>query len=139
MLLIIRRVCYWSAGVGKRQEAFMCCRRAAADGFVGRSVHVQTNVWTSRRVWILYVTFWSVCASLSVCECVCVRVRASAGGGAGISTQNHVRAVTSRAEIGLVSPVIRRWGERGKRRKLEERKRLFHHRHLHLLPSPPPP
>lgn len=136
MLLIIRRVCYWSAGVGKRQEAFMCCRRAAADGFVRRSVHVQTNVWTSRRVWILYVTFWSVCASLSVSVCVC-SCASERGRGAGISTQNHVRAVTSRAEIGLVSPVIRRWGERGKRRKLEERKRLFHHRHL--LPSPPPP
>lgn len=60
----------------------MCCRRAAADGFVRRSVHVQTNAWTSRRVWILYVTFWSVCASLSVCECVCVFVceRAREGG-----------------------------------------------------------
>lgn len=86
-----------------------------------------------------------------LCQCVCLdtvcallqRVcitrmceRVSAHRGCGISTQNHVRAVTSRAEIGLVSPVIRRRGERGKRRKLEERKRLFHHYylplHLHL-------
>lgn len=63
----------------------------------------------------------------------CVRVAcARVHTGGGISTQNHVRAVTSRAEIGLVSPVIRRRGERGKRRKLEERKRLFHHHHHHL-------
>lgn len=77
-------------------------------------------------IWILYVTFWSVCVRHS---CVWVHT------GGGISTQNCVRAVTSRAEIGLVSPVIRRRGERGKRRKLEERKRLFHHHHhlpLHL-------
>lgn len=84
--------------------------------------------------------------SVSVCMCrysmsvyassTCACERVSAHGGCGISTQNHVRAVTSRAEIGLVSPVIRRRGERGKRRKLEERKRLFHHYslplHLHL-------
>lgn len=50
----------------------------------------------------------------------------------GIGTPNHVRAVTSRAEIGLVSPVIRRRGERGKKRKLEERKRLFHHQYFPL-------
>lgn len=50
----------------------------------------------------------------------------------GIATQNHVRAVTSRAEIRLVSTVIRRRGERGKRRKLQERKRLFHHHYLLL-------
>lgn len=54
------------------------------------------------------------------------------GGRCGISTQNHVRAVTSRAEIGLVSAVIRRRGERGKRRKLEERKRPFHQHYLPL-------
>lgn len=81
-------------------------------------------------VWILYVIF-SECACII---CVFVWERVHTGGGMG--TQNHVRAVTSRAEIGLVSPVIRRRGERGKRRKLEERKRLFHHHylplHLHL-------
>ncbi len=79
------------------------------------------------RVYILYV-----CELLeypcATCAFVCVWVHT----GGGISTQNDVRAVTSRAEIGLVSPVIRRRGERGKRRKLEERKRLFHHHYLPL-------
>lgn len=95
MLLIIRRVCYWSAGVGKRREAFMCCRRAAADGFVRRTVHVQTNVWTSRRVWILYVTFWSVCASLSVSVCVC-----SCAGG-GLESVHKTTLELSQAELKL--------------------------------------
>lgn len=103
-------------------------------------------------VHLLYCAFWtykhvSVCMSrysmwpFKACmhcafACVRERERECTRGVCGISTQNHVRAVTSRAEIGLVSPVIRRRGERGKRRKLEERKRLFHHHylplHLHL-------
>lgn len=77
----------------------MCCRRAAADGFVRRTVHAQTNAWTSRRVWILYVTFWSVCASLSVSVCVCVRVRASVGGG--LESVHKTTLELSQAELKL--------------------------------------
>lgn len=92
----------------------------------------------TNKHWLVYVEMFEICVD-TVCDlledaCITglsVWVHIESGGLGGISTQNHVRAVTSRAEIGLVSPVIRRRGERGKRRKLEERKRLFHH-HLPL-------
>lgn len=72
---------------------------------------------------VQYVTFQSVHGPL-VYLFGCFR-------GGRIGTQNHIRAVTSRVEIGLVSPVIRRRSEGGKGRKLEERKRPFHHHCLH--------
>ncbi len=106
---------YLSAAVGKRQIDVI--------GFA--------YVCTLCTFWIcpdtVYDLLLYVCAASLVCLWVWVYTL-----GAGISTQNHVRAVTSSAEIGLVSPVIRRRGERGKRRKLEERKRLFHRRRLPL-------
>lgn len=81
---------------------------------IPKCVHcVDTVCDLSKCAWTTYVFMWVHKAG-------------------GIGTPNHVRAVTSRAEIGLVSPVIRRRGERGKKRKLEERKRLFHHQYFPL-------
>lgn len=100
-------------------------------GFAYVHVYVWTYEHTCASVCMQCMCLYTVCDLSSVCrhyKCLCVWVHT----GGGMSTQNHVRAVTSRAEIGLVSPMIRQRGEIGKRRKLEERKGLFHHHYLPL-------
>lgn len=48
-------------------------------------------------------------------ECVFVHAAEAVRVHGGISTQNPVRGVTSRGEIGLVSPVIKWRGQKGRR------------------------